>query len=119
MLGVILWSDAAAQKAVLWCEDQGDLAYLSGAHTGDLPETFFQIGDLLEVDVRTHRNMRLASNPRCVQASVGREAIDGLAAVTAQICTTLSDTAHVIPFPAKGTAPHPMAARTASRKRLG
>ncbi len=28
MYGVILWSDQEAQRAVIWCEDHGKLAYL-------------------------------------------------------------------------------------------
>ena len=29
MLGVVLWSDVSDRKAVIWCEDQGDLAYVN------------------------------------------------------------------------------------------
>lgn len=27
MLGLVLWSDSAAGRAVIWCEDHGDLAF--------------------------------------------------------------------------------------------
>ena len=30
MIGVILWSSPAKEKAVIWCEDHGSLAYLQG-----------------------------------------------------------------------------------------
>ncbi|MDN3710916.1 hypothetical protein QWZ10_02135 [Paracoccus cavernae] len=30
MIGVIVWSSAVKRKAVIWCEDQGPLAYLHG-----------------------------------------------------------------------------------------
>ena len=29
MYGVILWSDQTAQRAVIWCEDHGKLAYFN------------------------------------------------------------------------------------------
>ena len=29
MYGVILWSDQKAQRAVIWCEDHGKLAYFN------------------------------------------------------------------------------------------
>lgn len=28
MIGVIIWSDPIERKAIVWCEDQGDLAFL-------------------------------------------------------------------------------------------
>ncbi len=30
MMGVVLWSDQQVGKAVIWCEDQGKLAYVTG-----------------------------------------------------------------------------------------
>ena len=27
MYGIVLWSDRSERQAVIWCEDQGDLAY--------------------------------------------------------------------------------------------
>lgn len=30
MLGIIIWSDPEAHKAVIWCEDHGDLAFANG-----------------------------------------------------------------------------------------
>ena len=31
MMGVIIWSDAVARKAVVWCDDHGELAFLRPA----------------------------------------------------------------------------------------
>ena len=31
MYGVVLWADASDTKAVIWCEDQGNLAYYTAA----------------------------------------------------------------------------------------
>jgi hypothetical protein len=62
MYGVVLWSDAFDQKAVIWCEDHGDLAYYAGgaqtAHGG----VSLDPGDLIEFDLDNHRDYRAACN---------------------------------------------------------
>lgn len=72
MLGVVLWSDASDRKAVIWCEDQGDLAYVKAPdnifHTGD----FFDAGDLVQFDMEMHKSMRFANNPRLVIEKAGQ-----------------------------------------------
>lgn len=98
MIGVILWSDMADKKAVIWCEDQGDLAFMSGCDTVVLPDPFFHVGEVVEFDVRTDRNMRLASNAARVEQDWGTSLFDGLSAVSAHSCDIVSDTAKVIPF---------------------
>lgn len=65
MYGVVLWSDASENKAVFWCEDQGDLAYFAASHEGQT--CAFDAGDLVEFDVIWERKLRTASNPRVIQ----------------------------------------------------
>ena len=69
MFGVVLWSDASAGKAVIWCEDQGELAYYTptedSLHEG--PE--LDAGDLIQFDLSVHKNIRKASNPQLVVQS--------------------------------------------------
>ncbi|MCA0940694.1 cold shock domain-containing protein [Salipiger pacificus] len=64
MLGVVLWSDQAAHKAVIWCEDHGELAFWhepeNGAHEG----AALDAGDLVEFDMHDGENLRHASNPQ-------------------------------------------------------
>ncbi len=71
MLGVVLWSDASDRKAVIWCEDQGDLAYVTSSdgvlHSGD----FFDAGDLVQFDMEMCESTRLANNPRLVAEKAG------------------------------------------------
>lgn len=98
MIGVILWSDAVDQKAVIWCDDQGDLAFLSRHENVVLPEKYFSVGDVVEFNVRTVRNMRLASNPVLVQQDAGVCIYDDLHVVSAHACDMATDTATVIPF---------------------
>lgn len=33
MLGLVLWSDGAARRALIWCEDHGDLAWYESEGT--------------------------------------------------------------------------------------
>lgn len=65
MFGVVLWADPVDRKAVIWCEDHGDLAYFKGSlHEGDFPE--IDSGDLVQFELQRERSVRLALNPRLV-----------------------------------------------------
>ncbi|MFK7744069.1 MAG: hypothetical protein AB8B47_03360 [Roseobacter sp.] len=66
MLGVVLWSDAADKKAVIWCEDQGDLAYVNEGDEVLASDDFFDAGDLVQFDMEMHQSTRRASNTRLV-----------------------------------------------------
>lgn len=63
MYGVVLWSDDRANRAVIWCEDHGDLAFYRGA-AGD--DSAMAAGDLIEFDLREERDVRLVDKPRLV-----------------------------------------------------
>ena len=118
MIGIILWSDAADRKAVIWCEDQGDLAYFSDPKPGYAHESFFDVGDVVEFEAKTIRNMRLALNPRWVKQNAGSTLADGLRAVPMMQDHVVSDTAKVIPFRAD-PAPRARHGREIVQKRLG
>lgn len=64
MLGVVLWHDQKSDRALIWCEDQGDLAYFNGI---DSPftseEATLGTGDLVRFDVKERANVRYVSNP--------------------------------------------------------
>jgi len=64
MLGVVLWHDQESNRALIWCEDQGDLAYFNGTEDFKSRE-FAQLGegDLVRFDVSEGHNRRYASNP--------------------------------------------------------
>ncbi|MEP1963035.1 hypothetical protein [Tateyamaria sp.] len=99
MNGVILWSDAAEQKAVIWCEDHGDLAFLSRNENAVLPDTYFSVGDVVEFDLQIERNLRLACNPVLIKQDAGKSLCDGLNSITVHACDVANGTATVIPFP--------------------
>ena len=64
MLGVVIWSAEVESKAIIWCEDHGELAFLGQApHKAACSERFDE-GDLIQFDVTELDNLRLARNPR-------------------------------------------------------
>lgn len=68
MIGVILWSSRAKEKAVVWCEDHAALAYLQGRDNllagNDWPEA----GDLVELESETIDGLRYARTVSMVSA---------------------------------------------------
>lgn len=66
MMGVVIWADKAAQSAVIWCEDHGDLAYYSAKERSVFEGMDVESGDLIEFNMTQHSKMRYASNLRLV-----------------------------------------------------
>lgn len=60
MIGVILWSDDPLTKAVIWCDDQGDLAFFTNKAGADFGE--LHPGDWVEFDIRLSDSLRIAEN---------------------------------------------------------
>lgn len=61
MIGVVLWSDAAKEKAIIWCEDNAALAYLQGRRHLTGREAWPESGDLVELECESigeHRHAR-------------------------------------------------------------
>ncbi|MDW3184018.1 MAG: hypothetical protein R8F89_18755 [Roseobacter sp.] len=78
MIGVVLWSDASDRKAVIWCEDQGDLAFLNSADDVFQSDAFFDAGDVVQFDMEVQASMRRAHNPRLVLEQAGAGLPDAL-----------------------------------------
>jgi len=66
MFGVILWSDRKKNRAVIWCEDHGNLAFYNGDCTCPMDDFAMDPGDLVQFDLLEDQKMRLATNPRLV-----------------------------------------------------
>ena len=68
MIGVVIWSSRMTKKAVIWCEDQGALAYASektGCDSGmDWPEP----GDLIGVETAETEALRQVTSMWLVNA---------------------------------------------------
>ena len=78
MFGVVLWSDEQDQKAVIWCEDHGDLAFYR--NESDTCEVEMDAGDWVQFDMKMDKNQRKAHNPRLVCEGVYPELADSLCA---------------------------------------
>ena len=109
MIGVILWCDPVDQKAVIWCEDQGDLAYMSRPDGACRREGFVDVGDIVEFDVATDRSTRRARNMSVVSAAEGSGLVAELKAMKAARPAPQSASAEIIPFrlapPLRGADP--------------
>ncbi|MEZ5715430.1 MAG: hypothetical protein R3D85_09795 [Paracoccaceae bacterium] len=66
MYGVVLWSSKEEDRAVIWCEDHGDLAFYDGSGESVFDGISLDAGDLVSFTVNEGREMRLATNPRLV-----------------------------------------------------
>lgn len=64
MLGVVIWSAQAESKAIIWCEDHGELAFLGQCPQDSVSAERFDEGDLIQFDLTEYENLRLARNPR-------------------------------------------------------
>lgn len=114
MFGVVLWSDSASGKAVIWCEDHGDLAFYTETETGS--QVLLEEGDLVEFDIMLDRQFRFANNPRVVSNSYSSGLADALtysadkplARSDVEKCETGS--AQVIPFDRQRVSREPPAA---------
>ena len=62
MYGVVLWADKQDSKAVIWCEDHGNLAYYSAAEQSAHCGVALDAGDLIKFDMSESRDCRYASN---------------------------------------------------------
>lgn len=66
MYGVVLWSDQVERKAVIWCEDHGDLAYYNAAEHSVFDGASLDAGDLVHFQLEEGRSIRRAQNPELV-----------------------------------------------------
>lgn len=88
MFGVVLWSDEQDQKAVIWCEDHGDLAFYR--NSSDTCEIEMDAGDWVQFDIKMDKNQRKAHNPRLVCEGVYPELADSLCAAPISDCARSS-----------------------------
>ena len=99
MFGVVLWSDADEHKAVIWCEDHGDLAFYRP--TEALGDISLDPGDLVQFDMIMDRHLRFAQNPRLVTEGVCADLAGALEQVhtdDAPAAATGRGSARIIPF---------------------
>lgn len=118
MMGVVLWKDRQDGKAVIWCEDHGKLAYLTGDQAELCADLDMEAGDLVKFSLRIDKRLRFAENVQVVEENnrVGlADALTPEGATPAMSPEPVMDYgADIIPFRAK-EQPHlsaqPLAAR--------
>lgn len=99
MYGVVLWSDVSENKAVFWCEDQGDLAFFQACPDTDGTQwTDFDAGDLVQFDIYLDRKMRKALNPRIIREKARTDLPNKLLNRQRRLDRS-ANTAQVVPFP--------------------
>lgn len=69
MYGVVIWANADQHKAIIWCEDQGDLAYYTKDCASALDGMSLDPGDLIHFDMRLERSLRMVDNPQRVESA--------------------------------------------------
>ena len=109
MLGVILWSDQADGKAVIWCEDQGKLAYVTGEQAEICAEMELQAGDLVKFTLNMKSKLRFAENLKVIEESSHEGLPESLRmkrkAEPAPVEPILDHGAEIIPFRAREPRP--------------
>ncbi|WP_293576251.1 hypothetical protein [Phaeobacter sp.] len=60
MIGVIIWVDTRLRQAMIWCEDQGDLAYFRWSDADDY--THLRKGDAVSFSIAVQGSLRLAED---------------------------------------------------------
>lgn len=102
MFGVVLWSDQQDQKAVIWCEDHGDLAFYRRADQSGFVS--FDAGDWVEFDLTMERHLRFAHNPKLVEECIFPDLTGAIETSMASEVRAPAhegpgpDTARIIPF---------------------
>ena len=99
MIGVVLWSDPTEKKAVIWCEDHGDLAFLSRPDAVHLPDLFVDVGDVVEFELRAARKTRQVESVKILSGARAAPLVQELkSAPNSDNALRVSNTAEVIPF---------------------
>lgn len=98
MFGVVLWADASDRKAVIWCEDHGNLAYYTGGEHSLHDGMSLDAGDLIQFDLREERDVRRARNLRRVDAGYAPSIVHDLRSCK-QSDRTPEKTENVVNFP--------------------
>lgn len=104
MCGVVLWANPDDQKAVVWCEDQGNLAFYVEPKETALTGVALDAGDLIEFELREERQFRRVTNPTLLVQDHAPELVArlGSCANTGGLTATPDN---VVPFPrARGWA---------------
>ena len=104
MYGVVLRSDPSCDRALIWCEDHGELAFFNGQP--DRPDTLdtIEAGDLVQLEVESTKDFRLAKNVELVAADEYPQLADTLKRASGGgpqdvvVDVSLSEPGKILPF---------------------
>jgi len=102
MSGVVLWSNENQQKAVIWCEDQGDLAFYLQEQCQALVD--LHEGDVICFDLTLPQNRRMVVNPMVLEEEKCTGLVESLFAAQTKVAASLRPTQHsaqILPFKTK------------------
>jgi hypothetical protein len=68
MRGVVIWHCQDTRRAVVWCDDSGELAYASDGRAWSNPFQSVSIGDYVAFDLRPTSASRTCSNLRLIES---------------------------------------------------
>jgi hypothetical protein len=68
MRGVIIWHCQNTRRAVVWCDDSGELAYANGGRAWLNPGQSVSIGDYVAFDLRPSVSARSCTNLRLIES---------------------------------------------------
>lgn len=125
MFGAVLWSDRSKNRALIWCEDHGNLAYFDGRDACAQSCSDFEEGDLVTFKVHDGNGMRVASDVQVVSSEEYPFLAHGLRDAAPPDDLPVPETARnpdrkIVPFTPGVKAPEPEPARPvpASRKTI-
>jgi len=110
MYGAVLWSDRSNSRALIWCEDHGNLAFFDGK-SNQIAESFeFEEGDLVTFEVRDGCGMRLALEVEVISSEEYPFLANDLRKATQDDATqpvaqTCSKDGKIVPFKQNATMP--------------
>ena len=73
MRGVIIWHCKTTERAVVWCDDSGELAYAGGQQAWANPGTRVAIGDYVAFDLQPSGTARSCKNMRLIEQGMAPE----------------------------------------------
>ena len=109
MCGVVLWSSVDEGRAVIWCEDQGNLAFYKAMDRDAHGGAALDPGDLIEFDLDDADDHRIASNPRLLVEDHAPRIAHGLRS-GAQAMRSVTDAVRTMPASENSNVvmfPHP------------
>jgi hypothetical protein len=73
MRGVIIWHCQNTRRAVVWCDDSGELAYASGGKSWINPFQRIAIGDYVAFELQPSSTSRSCVNLRLLEQGLAPE----------------------------------------------